>query len=65
MQEQWNKIRLLREQLLFTQKEFAKILGVSRQTVNNWETGKCAISNENCDKIKKIVKNCKKFYKNA
>lgn len=35
------KIKFLREQLLLTQDELAKILGVNSITVCRWETGKC------------------------
>lgn len=37
------------------QKEFAKILGVSKTTVCNWETGNKQISAKN---IKKILEYC-------
>lgn len=33
------KVKELREALLLTQQEFAKLLGVSFATVNRWENG--------------------------
>ena len=42
--------------MLLTQEEFAKLLGVSRQTVYFWESGKCEISKDNLEKIKEIKK---------
>ena len=51
-----NKIREIREKMLLTQEEFAKLLGVSRQTVYFWESGKCEISKDNLEKIKEIKK---------
>ena len=34
------KIKKLREEMLLTQEEFGKMLGVSLVTVNRWENGK-------------------------
>ena len=34
------KIKLLREKMFVSQKEFAEVLGVSFVSVNRWETGK-------------------------
>lgn len=33
-------IKELREKMLLTQEEFAKLIGVSFQSVNRWENGK-------------------------
>lgn len=41
------KIKFLREQMLLTQDELAKILGVHSITVCRWETGKCEPNMEN------------------
>ena len=34
-------VKALRRKLLMTQSEFAKMLGVSFESVNRWENGKC------------------------
>ena len=33
-------IKAIREQLMLTQIEFAKLIGVTYQSISNWETGK-------------------------
>lgn len=33
-------IKAIREQLMLTQIEFAELIGVTFQTISNWETGK-------------------------
>ena len=47
-------IKLIREQLLLTQTEFAELLGVSMQTLSNWECGRYKISITNKRKIIKL-----------
>ena len=37
-------IKTIRNQLCLTQTEFAKLLGVSMQSISNWECGKSEIS---------------------
>ena len=37
-------IKEIREKLCLTQTEFAKLLGVSMQSISNWECGKAKIS---------------------
>lgn len=45
-------IKLIRENMILTQKELAVALGVSSVTVCRWETGKCVPT----IKVKKIIK---------
>lgn len=52
--EQIKKIRLAKG---LEQEEFAEIIGVSRQTISNWETGYRNISAKN---IKKLLVFCDK-----
>lgn len=47
-------IKRIRETLMLTQQEFAKLVGVSRQTVAFWETGVRGISLKNSRKIVEI-----------
>lgn len=47
-------IRKIRESLLMTQAEFAKIIGVSTNTVSMWEIGKSRASLKHKKKIKEI-----------
>lgn len=49
----------LREKMIFTQTEFAQLLGVSFATVNRWETGK----HEPTIKMKRKLKALFKEYK--
>ncbi len=49
-------VKRLRDKLILTQEEFAKLLGVSYMSVNRWESGKYSPTT----KIKrKIVELCK------
>ena len=48
---QGKTIKQIREKLVLSQGEFAKLLGVSRQTVSNWETGTYYISDKYKEKI--------------
>ena len=49
-------VKRLRDKLILTQEEFAKLLGVSYMSVNRWESGKYAPT----IKVKrKIVELCK------
>lgn len=49
-------VKQLREKLILSQEEFAKLLGVSFMSVNRWETGKF----EPTIKVKrKIIELCK------
>ena len=54
MQGQGYKIKQLREKLILTQKEMAKLLGVSRQTISMWENDRWDIKDENLQKILKL-----------
>lgn len=49
-------IKAIREKLCLTQTEFAQVLGVSMQSVSNWECGQNKISIK-CKR--KIIKLCK------
>lgn len=48
-------IKKLREDLLLTQKEFAKKIGVSFETVNRWENGKHEPTMKAKRKIKRLL----------
>lgn len=50
-------IKAIREQLMLTQSEFADLIGVTFQTISNWETGK---SKPYAKRKRTIVKICKK-----
>lgn len=47
-------IKKLREKLLLTQSEFAKLVGVSTNTVVSWENGKHKPSMRHLRKIKEL-----------
>ena len=47
-------IKVIREQLMLTQTELADLIGVSMQTVSNWELGLRKISFKNKRKILKL-----------
>lgn len=49
-------IKEIREKLCLTQTEFAKLLGVSMQTISNWETGFRNISIKSKRKVLKLCK---------
>ena len=48
-------IKKIREDLLLTQKEFAKKVGVSFETVNRWENGKHEPTMKAKRKIKRLL----------
>jgi DNA-binding XRE family transcriptional regulator len=50
------ELRRLRFELGYNQKELAGLLGVSAQTVCNWEVSRHAISNEYANKIRLLGK---------
>lgn len=49
-------IKAIREQLMMTQTEFADLVGVSMQSISNWETGKSKPYAKNLRVIAKICK---------
>lgn len=49
----------LREKLFMTQDEFARLIGVTRQTVHNWETGRFEPTQQYKQKMLKILKKLK------
>lgn len=49
-------IFLIRKKMILTQRELAKILGVSYDTLNSWEQGRRYIGIENERKIKEYCK---------
>lgn len=48
-------IRKLREQLGYTQEEFAKILGTRQVSISSWERGRCKPMTPNALKIIKLA----------
>lgn len=48
-------IKDIREKLLLSQSEFAELIGVSRQTVSNWEKGNWKITEKHWKKIEGIT----------
>ena len=52
---QGKRIKQIREKLILSQEEFAKLLGVSRQTVSGWETNRYEINKGNEEKILKLI----------
>ena len=51
-----SNIREIREDyLVLTQQEFAKLMGVSRQTVYNWEMGIFDMDDEHWAKMQEIL----------
>lgn len=53
---QGKTIKQIREKLVLSQEEFAKLIGVSRQTVSNWETSTYYISKKYKEKILSLLK---------
>lgn len=53
-------IKAIREKLMYSQEEFAKILGVSRQSLSAWEDGRQVISPENYKIVVNILKKLSK-----
>lgn len=53
-------IKAIREKLMYSQEEFAEILGVSRQSLSAWEDGRQVISPENYAIVVKILKKLSK-----
>lgn len=49
-----NRVKELRKQADFTQQELSDQLGVKRETVSNWETGKNHISLANIAKLSQL-----------
>lgn len=49
------KIKILREKMLLTQKELAKALGVTNVTICRWETGKCEPTMKDKKAIRKFI----------
>lgn len=54
-----NIVKELREKLLFTQTEFAKLLGVSFATVNRWENGHYEFTMKQKRQLRDLYKNNK------
>ena len=48
-------IRKLREQMGYTQEEFAKMLGTRQVCISSWERGRCKPSTPNALKIIKLA----------
>jgi len=49
------EIKSIREELLLTQAEFAKLMGVSKQTVSCWENGRQGVSFAKLRKLREIL----------
>lgn len=47
-------IKAIREMLILTQEEFAELLGVRRETIINWETGKRKMLIKNKRKVNEL-----------
>lgn len=58
-----NIVKLLRNELILSQGEFAKLIGVSRQTVSYWECGKYKITDKYAKKIIEMLKSHKNVLK--